>query len=382
MTPTIHILAPFHTLLTPDYDFCAFTAKTRRFSSMMKGKARLIEYANEGSQSEADEKIVMLNREEHAKEYPWKEREFLKGDVGSDGWKIFAKRLALALKLRAKRGDYILHFYGKAYKHLAAEMKNICHVEPGVGYNDEPFEAFRIYESEAWKHHQWGKFGLEPVINGNNRDYTWVIPISYDVNEWPATEIVRTKRPYFLFLGRLNWDKGTNVMAHAAREWFDNNPDDQHLFVFAGQGEFEYIRKECGRWADRARFVGPVKGDLRRDLVANAEAMLMPTRYVEPFGSSGAEALLCGTPLLASDWGAFTETVQHDKNGYRCKQLADWLFALKHAKSLNRASIAENARDLYDMRKNASKYLSVFEQLHTMTFGKGWYAKGNDLPAL
>jgi glycosyltransferase involved in cell wall biosynthesis len=53
----------------------------------------------------------------------------------------------------------------------------------------------------------------------------------------------------------------------------------------------------------------------------------MPRCYIEPFGGSGVEVLLCGTPLIAVDYGAFTETIIDGVNGFRCHTLH--LFSFK-----------------------------------------------------
>jgi glycosyltransferase involved in cell wall biosynthesis len=376
---TLHLIAPFHTALTREFDHCAFTAKARRFSTMMRtlgsGKYNIIEYANEGSESEADEKVTMLSREECKRLYRRGEKELLDQSAVIDGpgHKLFSERLEVALKKRlSNREHFILHMWGNAHQQLARENQGSCHVEIGVGHSCAPFDAFRIFESEAWRNHQWGKHeDIAEKIHGTNRYYSWVIPIAYDLSEWPVT---LKSEPYFLFLGRMTGDKGVYILAHVVRAWFEKHPESQYRFVFTGRGDFEGVRNECGQFKDRVRYLGPVEGELRRDLVANAEAMLAPTKFVEPFGSSAVEGLLCGTPALTSNWGAYAETIQHGVNGYRCSLLSDWIFALEHARDLDRRAIATAARERYSMAALAPRYDRVFDRLAEFIGGKGWYA--------
>lgn len=387
MKKTLHLIAPFHTVLTKEFDHCAFTAKARRFSTMMKtlgSKYHIVEYANEGSESEADEKVVMLSKNECQQFYPRGKKDLLdqSATIDGPGHKLFSQRLELELKKRlqgvSSKEHFVLHMWGNAHQQFARENQGFCHVEVGVGHSSAPFDAFRIYESQAWRNHQWGKYeDIAEKIHGTNRYYSWVIPIAYDLHEWPVTPKVETERPYFLFLGRLTPDKGLYIILATMRAWFKKYPQDPHLFVFAGRGDFEALRKECGpALLEHVRYVGSVEGDLRRDLLANAEATLAPTKFAEPFGSSAVEGLLCGTPALTSDWGAYTETVQHGVNGYRCSLLADWLFALEHAKTLNRLAIATAARERYSMAVLAPNYNRVFARLAEFIGGPGWY----DLP--
>ena len=45
----------------------------------------------------------------------------------------------------------------------------------------------------------------------------------------------------------------------------------------------------------------------RAELLSHAKATFMPTTYLEPIGGVSVESLLCGTPVIATDFGAFRE---------------------------------------------------------------------------
>ena len=65
--PTLHLIGIFHTIHNLDYSHCAFTGKALRFSKMMQAyDYSVVEYANEGSESAAREKVVMLSKDELA----------------------------------------------------------------------------------------------------------------------------------------------------------------------------------------------------------------------------------------------------------------------------------------------------------------------------
>ena len=98
----------------------------------------------------------------------------------------------------------------------------------------------------------------------------------------------------------------------------------------------------------------------------------MPTVFTEPFGGSGVEAMLCGTPLLAVDYGAFTETVIQGVTGFRCKTLQEWLDAVELADKLDRKLIAENAKAKYSLEACGIKYDKVFTDLNNL-HNQGWY---------
>lgn len=100
----------------------------------------------------------------------------------------------------------------------------------------------------------------------------------------------------------------------------------------------------------------------------------MPTRFHEPFGGAGVEGQLVGTPLIASDCAAFAETVTHGVNGFRCKQLADWVAASDMVKDLDRTAIAAEARKRYSLETCGAMFDTAFRRIHDLYNGsRGWY---------
>jgi glycosyltransferase involved in cell wall biosynthesis len=120
-------------------------------------------------------------------------------------------------------------------------------------------------------------------------------------------------------------------------------------------------------------YVGPVHGRKRSDLIGNARCMLMPTSFIEPFAGSGVESMLCGTPLIAVDYGAFTETIREGVSGYRCNTLGDWMHAIDASKKLDRATVSSVTRERYSLQACGKLYDTAFRQL-TELGGTGWYS--------
>lgn len=353
--PTLHLIGIFHTIHSQEYSHCAFTGKALRFSRMLQMYGyRVIEYANEGSESEAATKVVMLSQKELAEMTGARRKEDFHGDLAALGtpWHaLFEQRLIEKLKKRVRPKDIICHPFGHAHSRLLTEFPDNIHVETGIGYPTLMPNALHIFESYAWRHYHCGKDGRQGT------HYEWVIPNYFEINDWqPNYEPGK----YIAFLGRIDACKGIDTIYEIAH-YIDKK------IVLCGQGNPE-------KWKHpNIEYWGPISGTQRSEFMRNAICSLMPTNFIEPFGGSGVEGLLCGTPLIATDYGAFTETVQNGINGYRCKTLRDWIEAIEKVDSLDRAIIAKRARATYSLEACGKQYAKAFEQIHEL-YADGWYS--------
>ena len=382
----MHMVACFHTLLTDDYSHCAFTGKCRRWAKMMRPYGWDVKvYCNEGSvhDANAEEVIHILKADEFAQFYPRKDKTEFHGNhavIGERGWPTFNSRLIVELAKRVQPGDIILHPFGRAHDQLVNVFPQCVHVESGIGYSDKPFGAWRIFESQAWRHYHWGRWDHDATVprdeKGQNRYYSWVVPNYFDLADW---DIGTGKGDYVVYMGRITPEKGMTVIAAIIRE-FAKREGSVPKFVFAGQGNFEQevMRHVLGDpKPDENRldieYLGPVHGRRRSELIGNARCMLMPTTFIEPFAGSGVEAMLCGTPLISVDYGAFTETVKEGVTGYRCNTLGDWVAAIDKSKTLSRDLCAAFTRPRYSLETCGNLYDTAFRQLNELR-STGWYS--------
>lgn len=353
--PTLHLVGIFHTVHNQEFSHCAFTGKALRFSKMLQMYGYdVIEYANEGSESEAKEKVVMLTRDDYRKMIGTRDKKAFHGDlaaVGTPHHTAFEDRLIPEMKKRVKPKDLICHPFGHAHWKLLSEFPNNTHVETGIGYPTLMQGTMRIFESYAWRHYHIAKEDRQ----GTN--YEWVIPNYFEINDWvPRYE----PGSYLAFLGRISSCKGLDTINEIAK-YTDKK------IVLCGQGDpTPWKHSNIEYW-------GPLSGTQRSEFMRNAICSLMPTNFIEPFGGSGVEGMLCGTPLIATDYGAFTETVQEGVNGFRCKTLRDWIEAVDQVGSLDRKRIADNARATYSLEACGKKYDKAFTQIYEL-YSDGWYS--------
>lgn len=358
MKPTLHLIGIFHTKHQESYSHCAFTGKALRFPKMMQMYGyNVIEYSNEGSESTADEKVVMMTNEEFDSLYGNRNSTSFYGDdatIGSQGHQLFESKLIPAIRERIKPRDIICHPFGHSHSILMSEFPQHQHVETGIGYSTLMENSFRIFESYAWMHNHQEK------EKRSGRNYEWVVPNYYDLDDWePKYEHGK----YLAFLGRICSVKGLNIIKAIA----------DHCdvpIILHGQGD-------ASEWKHpNIHYGGPIHGRQRSDFLRNAKAILAPSQFIEPFCGMSVEAMLCGTPVISVDYGAMTETVQEGM-GFRCHTLQDWLDAIEDVNTLDRKYIADTARSKYSLEACGKKYDKIFMQLNDL-YRKGWYQLKTD----
>ena len=352
--PIIHIYGLFHTQTNQKYSHCAFTGKVLRFSKMMRAQGyKIIEYSNEGCESNPDEHVTIFSKSEFDQFYKNRsEKEFHGNYARMDGepHKLFEKKLIFEMYKRLEPTDFICHPFGICHHNLLKFFPNNFHIESGIGYTETIPDTFKIFESYAWLHHQQG------IDKRSGKNYEWVVPNYYDLDEWEPSY---TPGKYIAFLGRICKEKGMDIIAEIANH-------SKCTIKICGQGD-------PTPWTHQnIIYGGPINGNARSEFLRNAKAVLMPTVFTEPFGGSGVEGMLCGTPLIAVDYGAFTETIIDGVTGFRCRTLKDWIEAIDNVEKLDRIKIAEIARSRYSLEACGKKYNKIFKDLSNLR-KKGWY---------
>jgi len=67
------------------------------------------------------------------------------------------------------------------------------------------------------------------------------------------------------------------------------------------------------------QFVGEIRGKRKDAFLRHAAALLFPIQWPEPFGLVMAEALACGTPVVALRGGSVPEVLEDGVTGFICE---------------------------------------------------------------
>lgn len=166
---------------------------------------------------------------------------------------------------------------------------------------------------------------------------------------------------YLLFLGRMSPDKGVHVavrVAHAAgrplklafkmREPAERAYFDKDVRPLLGPGDEVVIEPAAAR---------------RLHLLRHAVALINPVSWPEPFGLVMAEALACGTPVLAFAQGAAPEIVEHGRTGFLCRDETELLRAVARVPELDRAACRTAAERHFSLQRMAADHETLYRRV-------------------
>jgi glycosyltransferase involved in cell wall biosynthesis len=354
---TLHLVSLPHTQVTSAFCWCAYTSKVLRFCKMLGNDYDIHVYAPEGPDIEGATLHPCLTNKERVRIFGPDDASRLPAWPSEMQSRLFNQHVIE--RMRPAPHDLILLAGGYTHHVIAEAFPNHITCEPGVGY-EGIYARFCAFESYAWMHHVYAKKGIN-----DGRFFDAVIPNFFDPREFPLLN--PGKGEYLLFLGRIVQRKGPHIASEIAQAC------GLPLRV-AGAGGRQVGRDIVAPeiTVKEAEYLGPVNVKERAELLAGAKALLVPTTYIEPFGGVAVEAMLCGTPVITTDWGAFTETVQHGVTGYRFRVLAEAVIAVLNLAHLNSEEIRAYAHKKYSLATVRPQFIAWFNRLHSL-FGKGWY---------
>jgi glycosyltransferase involved in cell wall biosynthesis len=189
-------------------------------------------------------------------------------------------------------------------------------------------------------------------------DLNWIAncPNALDFSVYPVKP---HRGEYLLFLGRMSPDKGAHRAVAVAMA--TGLP-----LKLAGkmqeQKEREYFHELVEpHLVDGIEYLGEVTHGEKVELLQNARATLFPIEWEEPFGLVMIESMACGTPVIATRWGAVPEVIEDGRSGIIVDDYRQMATALARADDLDPNELRRYVEADFSPERMVRDYVKAYE---------------------
>ena len=236
--------------------------------------------------------------------------------------------------------------------------------------------------AHCWAFSQWQRWltgnlsaivGISQFVLGKHREFGFFhnIPGHVIPNAVPPSGAACTPKPpglplVLVYMGRLASSKGPQVVLETlARE--PKLP--VRLHVCGAGPDAEELHARYGL-DSRVVFEGNVTGDRKQAILNQADVMVVPSIWHEPFGRTVIEAYQHGLVVIASRAGGLPELIEEGStgrlfepgNGQQLAALLSELAAAPDKLAAMKQRAAERARD-FSLTRHVENYLAVYRSL-------------------
>src|SRR6476469_1869633 len=114
-------------------------------------------------------------------------------------------------------------------------------------------------------------------------------------------------------------------------------------------------------------FIGEINDREKTQFLGDAQALLFPIEWPEPFGLSMIEAMACGTPVLAFRCGSVQEIVEDGVTGAIVETMEEAIAALPRVIALDRKKVRQRFEQRFSATRMAKDYVRVYHKLLAST---------------
>jgi glycosyltransferase involved in cell wall biosynthesis len=222
--------------------------------------------------------------------------------------------------MAANNGEYdLVHIYTNE-EDIALPFAGLCD-KPVVFTHHDPFNFLVKYKNNFPKYSHLNWVSISTAQRKGMPDNTnWVANIYHGLNEKAFQPAKNPSNDYIAFFGRIIQPKGVDLAIKAVRKYNETAKIPLKLKIagkhYSDGAKDEYWQTHISpELDDTIEYVGFIKDTADKNgFLGNAKALIVPSRFEEPFGMVLIEALASGTPVIGLDSGAIPEII-NDKNG-------------------------------------------------------------------
>lgn len=162
---------------------------------------------------------------------------------------------------------------------------------------------------------------------------------------------------YLLFFGRIHPEKGTLEAIEIAKA------AGKKLIISGLVQDWEYFNRKIRPLINEqdVMYAGNSGPEERNRLMSGALALLHPILFNEPFGLSVAEAMLCGTPVIAFNRGSMPELIRHKETGFLVSNVEEAAQCIDRLSSISRPRCREWSESMFSREQMIKGYMEVYQ---------------------
>jgi glycosyltransferase involved in cell wall biosynthesis len=160
---------------------------------------------------------------------------------------------------------------------------------------------------------------------------------------------------HLLFVGRMHETKGVFDAIAVAKQL------KQKLLLVGSKGDQVYWDTKIKPNLDESiSYAGFVPRNELYKYYRRAKAFLMPIHWEEPFGLVMAEAMACGTPVIAFRRGAVPEVVIDGKTGFIVDTVEEMTQAVKKIDQIDRSVCRQHVEENFSIERMINNYETTY----------------------
>jgi glycosyltransferase involved in cell wall biosynthesis len=210
-------------------------------------------------------------------------------------------------------------------------------------------------------------FGQMPLVSVSNdqrrpiANANFVATVHHGIPTNLHTPIYNPRGGYVAFLGRISPEKGPDRAIRIARTL--GIP--LKIAAKVDKVDDAYFRETIAPLLDDpgVEFIGEINERNKTEFLGEAQALLFPIDWPEPFGLVMIEAMACGTPVLAFRHGSVSEIVDHGVTGAVVDTMDEAIRMLPQVLALDRHAVRRRFEQRFSSTRMATDYAALYRSL-------------------
>jgi len=215
----------------------------------------------------------------------------------------------------------------------------------------------------------FAEFGDVPLVSISNHQRTalpeanWFGTVYHGLPAGVCRFQAQPRGNYFAFLGRISPEKRPDrAIEIAARAGVTLK-----IAAKVDAADEAYFRSHIEPLLSKphVKFIGEISEDAKPKFLGNAQALLFPIDWPEPFGLAVIEAMSCGTPVVAWRAGSVPEIVDHGVTGWIVDSIESAVEAVRRVPLLDRQTVRARFEQRFSAERMARDYVKLYQKSTT-----------------